>query len=212
MEQPRAVVDALARTLDGREQAAATRRRDRARDRYVVAHGAMRALLGEVLDQSPSRITIDRRCAHCADPDHGKPVVVGAPSFSLSHSGTVGLLALSRPRVGIDVEIVRPRVHLDRLARRVFDETEYAQWAARPDVERLPAFLRAWTAKEAYLKAVGLGLKRPMRTVPVAREGWTVESFIPVPDAVASIAVEDGRTLDLEVATWTPGASVSLSA
>jgi 4'-phosphopantetheinyl transferase len=212
MDQPEPVVDALACTLDGREQATAARRRGAARDRYVVAHGAMRSILGSVLDESPRRLSFDRRCSHCGDPDHGKPVIAGAPSFSLSHSGGVGVLAVAPARIGVDVEVARPRVHLERLARRVLDEPAHARWATVPEAERLTAFLAAWTAKEAYLKAVGLGLVRPLRSVPLEPDGWTVASFGPVPDAVASVAIEGRSSVRLDVATWAPDAGITLSA
>jgi 4'-phosphopantetheinyl transferase len=212
MDQPREVVEALASTLDDREQAAATQRRRGTRDRYVVAHGATRAILGAALGEAPHDIAFGRRCVHCGDPDHGKPVVDGAPSFSLSHSGAVGVLALSPANVGVDVETVRPRARLDRLARRVLDDAAFAEWGTQPDAERLTAFLRAWTAKEAYLKAVGLGLVRPLRTVRVVRDGWAIESFVPGRDAVASVAVETAGAVRVDVATWAPDAGVSLSA
>src|SRR5262249_56603574 len=97
-----------------------------------------------------------RVCAHCGDPEHGKPFVVDAPdvSFSVSHSGSMGLFALGRgARVGADVECVQPRPYLDRLAARTFTPDELAAWRQVDDAQQLECFLAAWTAKEAQVKA-----------------------------------------------------------
>lgn len=77
--------------------------------------------------------------------------------WSLSHTslGNLGLVAaaVSRSPVGVDAEAVgtpRPEVAEQALSaaeRRLFGSTDDAQ-----------AFTRAWTAKEAVLKKLGLGL------------------------------------------------------
>jgi 4'-phosphopantetheinyl transferase len=207
LTQPQAVVDALATTLDDGERGhAAARTRADALRRYVVAHGAVRHVLGEMLDVAPPALRFDRRCRHCGHPAHGKPSVAGGPAFSLSHSGDVAVLAVSDVgEVGIDVEVRRARTRLDRLAARVLSDAELAQWAATPCSERLEHFLRAWTAKEAYLKALGLGLVRPLREVPVDPGGWTVHSYAPVPGALAAVAAEGAHRAFSSVATWASG-------
>lgn len=72
--------------------------------------------------------------------------------FSLSHSGNVVAVAVSRDRVGVDVERVSDR-DTDRLAQRVFTAEEAAQYAALPEAEKVRFFFRAWTMKEALFKA-----------------------------------------------------------
>ena len=83
--------------------------------------------------------------------------------------------------VGVDVETRRNRRHLDRLAARSMTPAEHERWQREPEPERLDAFLRLWTAKEAYLKATGHGLVRPMRSVTAAPPGWTVAGAGPSP-------------------------------
>ena len=145
---------------------------------------------------------ISRRCAHCGHATHGRPTVTGAAavSFSLSHSGAFGLLAVAagRVRVGVDVEEVRPRRHLDALAARVLNDEEHAAWLAIDDPDdRLRAFLGEWTRKEAYVKALGTGLATPLRDVPAQVEGWRTGALDLGPDRVAALALD---RVDLEVA------------
>lgn len=93
----------------------------------------------------------------------GKPCLVGGElDFNLSHSGAVGLLALARGcALGVDVERPRALRRRDALLRRCFDVAERL-WLEAAD-DRL--LLRAWTVKEALLKAHGRGIAYGMRRV-----------------------------------------------
>ncbi|MGH8978135.1 MAG: 4'-phosphopantetheinyl transferase family protein, partial [Acidimicrobiia bacterium] len=159
LDQPEAVVAALAGHLDEFEQhVAAARRAGVRRDRYVVAHGAVREILGALTGDGPDAVAIDRRCAHCGDPAHGKPALPEHEGldFSLSHCRATAIVAVARAvSVGVDVEVVRARPHLERLAARMLSPAEHAEWLTGDPAARTIEFLRLWTAKEAYLKAVG---------------------------------------------------------
>jgi 4'-phosphopantetheinyl transferase len=125
----------------------------RDRDRYVAVHGLLRRLLGRYTGTSAETVRLARE-------RHGTPYVVGYPvRFNLSHSGAVALVAVARDRdVGVDVEAMRPERDVVGIARHFFSPAEAdAVVAAAPD-DRLAAFYRCWTRKEAYLKACGLGL------------------------------------------------------
>lgn len=133
--------------------------------------------------------------------EHGKPHFPGSFSrlgFNWSHSGDRALFAIGRGaegfEVGVDIERVRPRPRALELATRFFAPDETAFLAALPAEDRLHAFLRLWTVKEAVLKANGGGLSYGLHRVafalggdavtPVAFEGeiapateWCVESL-----------------------------------
>ena len=93
--------------------------------------------------------------------EHGKPFLPGGPAFSLSHSGSLAVLAVSGGDVGADAERVAPV--REPLLSRVLTEAE-RRWAAE-DPERRFAFL--WTRKEAALKYLGCGIARPLRALSV---------------------------------------------
>ncbi len=81
----------------------------------------------------------------------GKPVLtgVGAPWFSLSHSGRYVLCAVSDRPVGADVQ--EPR-KVSASVERFFHPAE-RRWLDEA-AERERAFFRLWARKEAWVKAV----------------------------------------------------------
>lgn len=86
----------------------------------------------------------------------GKPYIEGNPVyFSLSHSGTRGMFALSDGPVGVDLEILKKRERTGVLNR--FGERERAEIACERD------FLKHWTAREAYVKLFGLEIAKMWR-------------------------------------------------
>ena len=95
---------------------------------------------------------------------NGKPVFTDHPElcFSLSHSGTIAMAALSVHDLGCDIEKIK---EIDMaVAKRFFAPGEYAALLAQlSDGERKELFFRIWTLKESFLKATGQGFAFPMR-------------------------------------------------
>lgn len=124
---------------------------DRHRVDFVAGRAAMRLLLGAYFDATPATL-------HFSYGERGKPSLP-ALDFNLSHSGGLALLAVARSRaVGVDVEQVRPEVDTEGIARRFFSAVEVEALLGLPEPERVDAFFRCWTRKEAYIKACGEGL------------------------------------------------------
>ena len=61
-------------------------------------------------------------------------------------------------RIGVDLEFAREGREFTEIADRFFSQAESAELRALPPEARRAAFYRAWTRKEAYLKAWGTGL------------------------------------------------------
>jgi len=124
---------------------------------------AMRAVLGSYLAADPATLLFQ------AGP-HGKPALAGhALHFSFSRSGSRALVAVSRERpVGIDLERVKPRRAVERVARRRFAGDEAAALARLAEPGRTTAFHRCWTGKEAYAKGLGTGLSLGLGSFSVA--------------------------------------------
>lgn len=95
--------------------------------------------------------------------EHGKPAFTApnAPQFNLSHCSSSGqtavACALSRYPVGIDVQALH---RYDRKFRRILSEREQA-WVEEADSDA--RFTALWTRKEAYGKALGVGIGYEMR-------------------------------------------------
>ncbi len=113
-----------------------------------------------------------------ANEPSGAPYAVGADGtrlplpISISHRAGVGLCAVSLDPdrvVGADLELVEPRD--DALVRQFFDAEEAAAVAGAHGRARTFLVARTWSAKEAALKAVGLGLRLDTREVAVRAAG-----------------------------------------
>ncbi|WP_206323300.1 4'-phosphopantetheinyl transferase superfamily protein [Streptomyces sp. HNM0574] len=161
----------------GERERAAAFRREADRDRYLVAHTALRGELAARLGGSPRAVPLTRApCPGCGGP-HGRPSVAGdLLHFSLSHAGDLVLLAFADAPVGADVEALpAPGVVADVGAS--LHPRERAELAALPERERPAAFTRCWTRKEAFLKGLGTGLA----TDPAADYVSTLERPAPLP-------------------------------
>ncbi|MCT2547263.1 4'-phosphopantetheinyl transferase superfamily protein [Streptomyces atratus] len=135
--------------------------------------GARRAVAG-LLGVEPGEVGFGRRiCPGCGDPEHGPPAVLEPPvplAVSLSRTAGAGALAVRAGNwVGVDVEALRP-VEPAGLAEVVLTASEGAHvLGLPPGPARDAAFHRAWTRKEAVVKAVGLGLLgMPLNTLDVS--------------------------------------------
>lgn len=119
------------------------------------------------------------------------PPLQGFSVSTASREGWVAL-ALAGSPVGVDVE----RIGLaQEPAWNVLSPAEQAELRRRPMGDQWPAFLTLWTAKEAYLKAVGLGLSREPRTIEVTVRGSSLairEGDRPAGTAAAAWAVMEG--------------------
>lgn len=155
--------DCLARCaqwLDDVERGRAARLvREGDRQQYVLAHGGLRAVLSRYLGVSPDVVALDRSAA-------GKPFVTAksedrsAITFNMSHAHGRALIAVSNAQeVGVDLEFVRSDIEAEKLSRRYFADTEHAAIMRLPQEQRAPRFFRYWVAKEAALKAQGIGLQ-----------------------------------------------------
>jgi 4'-phosphopantetheinyl transferase len=137
------------------EQARAERfRLRRVRDQFIAARGRLRELLGHYLNLRPQEIPL-------LYADGGKPHLPAELPlhFNLSHTDGLAVFAIGRSRIGVDVERYRTIADADNLVSRFFARRECEEFQALPASERQAAFLRAWTRKEAVLKAIGRGVQ-----------------------------------------------------
>jgi len=145
-----------AELLSPDEQARAEQmRRPDIRRRWVSCRGTLRRLLGQYRGMPPARIRFRYG-------PYGKPELDAGPSdeslhFSLSHSQGLVVYAVAREPVGVDLECHR-WLPVEDLAGRFLSPYEAAEIGRRTGATQMALFITCWTRKEAYLKAVGLGL------------------------------------------------------
>ena len=138
--------------------------------RFAATRHVLRVLLGDQLGESPERLRLQTN-------SFGKPSLADDHPglslwFNVTHSHTVALLAISRQgEVGVDVEPLRPMPDALKLAERFFCPAEHQMLKGLEEAFQSEAFLRMWTAKEAFVKAIGEGLAHPIHEVEIALGG-----------------------------------------
>lgn len=166
------------------------------RRRNLVTRAAVRTILAGYLDCAPLDLVF-------GEGHNGKPWVAGI-EFNLSHTEGLALVAVASRRVGVDVELVRPRARWPEIARGNFTAVECA---AVTDIE---GFLRVWTRKEAFIKALGDGLQRPLDSFNVTVDGpaalldapaWAMVD-VPVPRGYLAALVVEGPAAPVRVRRW----------
>jgi 4'-phosphopantetheinyl transferase len=130
------------------------------RQQLVVSRALSRCVLGQLAD-------VDPRAWKFARNPFGKPVIA-APNmpeldFNLSHTRGLIVLAVTRGEpIGVDVEDAQRVTPVLDLARRFFAPAEVAALEATVADRQQEMFFRFWTLKEAFLKANGVGLSKPL--------------------------------------------------
>lgn len=196
----------LAETLsfDERQRAQAFRF-DVDRARFVARRGVLRALLGRYLRLESDQISFTYG-------EWGKPALAEPAEpirFNLTHSGGLALYAFAWERdIGVDLEAVKPLRDMARLVEQFFSPQEREAWQSLSAAGRVEGFYRCWTRKEAFLKALGVGLSRPtegfsvslcpneparllqVTWAPAEVDRWMLAGFEPYPGYFAAVAVE----------------------
>ena len=119
-------------------------------------------------------------------------------TFNLSHSGKWVLAIFAyRQAVGIDVQEMGEIPEYMEIAKNFFTEEETAEIQETESLER---FNQYWAAKEAYLKALGIGLNKGMDFFSVrknrviengkVKSGWKLYPIL-IKDYAAYAAVQE---------------------
>lgn len=90
--------------------------------------------------------------------DNGKPYLIGLPfHFSFSHCKGYAACAVDDQSIGIDIEIIHPRIA--KVAHKFLNEQEKAMIASLDEKDQLNQLAFLWAAKEAmYKKHEQLGI------------------------------------------------------
>ena len=211
------VIAAAAALLSNEERARRDAFRfDRDRREYTAAHALLRATLSEFGDAAPDAWRFDAGA-------HGKPAIAAGVSssplsFNLAHTlGLVACVVAKGAEVGLDVERVTRSTNWRGVAGRYFSALEVAQIEGVADSRRAARFFELWTLKEAFAKAIGVGLSQPLSatTFEIEPDGavsftppagilpavWQFALYTPSPDHRLAVAVGDAaaRRWDLHL-------------
>ena len=195
-------------TLSSEELQRAERFRfENLRHSYTRSRGSLRLLLAHYLGRPPNEIEL------ICQPK-GKPILRDSSriDFNASHSGQMAVYAFTVGcELGVDVEQLRKLDEPESIAARFFSTAEASELLSLTPEQRVPAFFRCWTRKEAYVKAIGDGLAIPLnrfqvtllpgvpaRFVQLASDmgtaaDWTLDHLEIAPGYLGALAYRDSR-------------------
>jgi phosphopantetheine--protein transferase-like protein len=104
--------------------------------------------------------------------DNGKPYLIGLPfHFSFSHCKGYAACAVDEKPVGIDIEIIHPRIA--KVAHKFLNENEKAMIAGLDEKVQLNQLAFLWAAKEAMYKKheqLGIDFAKDFNILELAKE------------------------------------------
>ena len=142
------------------------------------------------LDVPPEAVVIERATGRA--PAVARPRGTGL-HLSTSSRGPFRALAAAGSRIGVDVELA----DAGEIPWNVLHPDEVSWLARENDAARAQSFARLWSVKEAYLKALGIGLAREPASFAVRCIGADAAA---VDDSSAPLASVDVRTVWRETA------------
>ena len=178
------------------------------RERFIVGRGCLRQILGRYLHRQPQDIKFSYGA-------YGKPLVEGI-SFNFSHTKKYALCGITRDgaiALGVDIETKDRSTNVLGLAQRFFHGAEYNYLEQAPKAKRQDIFIKLWTAKEAFLKAQGVGLQGGLDQFQVTlephpqilcpnQEDWSLTIFSLDKNHCGAIAVNDPHCVYVDRGIW----------
>ena len=151
--------------LDEEERHRASRfHLDHDRVRFVLGRASLRCLLARYTDSDPAVIRFKQN-------QYGKPFLqypASSVQFNVTHSGNHIFHAIAHgAEVGIDVEVIRDSAGLASIAS-YFSAGEQGWLSATESQAWNSAFFTLWVCKEAYIKALGRGLSKPLNSFEIS--------------------------------------------
>lgn len=188
---------------------------ERDRRDFVAAHALLRSVLSRHGELPPDHWQFELEAA-------GKPFLPDRSElqFNIAHTrGLVACVLSSAGPVGIDVESIENGRDIESIAESHFSQAEVIElMACEEGQHRQARFIELWTLKEAYLKALGAGLSRPLDEIEFhfagksdlyaivqdksADFGWRFSLFAPLDNYRLAVAVRTNANFAFRVRQW----------
>lgn len=174
---------------------------------YAFSRATLRCVLSQYIAIEPSTIKLNYTL-------YGKPFLDPSQNaqqlhFNVSHTHHCVVYAITKnDEVGVDVEYVKKNIDYAAIAKHFFSSQEYALINQAHPSEKCDIFYRIWTCKEAFIKALGLGLSYTLNDFDVGElsnnsakilrikndfeksKNWSLFCWTPMDGYVAALAVE----------------------
>ena len=190
----------------------------RVRHQYLVTRALVRTTLSRYAAVRPEDWVFE--LSEGGRPEIASPTATGL-RFNLSHTrGAAACLVTDGIDAGVDVENIERSLDVQGLADRRFAAAEASELEACPADGKQKHFFGLWTLKEAYLKACGHGITRPLRSVVFSlaggaglgarldspledrAENWQFGLFELTSSVLIAVALGRGAGADRRIVAW----------
>jgi 4'-phosphopantetheinyl transferase len=214
---------ALAASLSKEERIRAKKFRFRRhQNRFIARRGLLRAIVSQYLHIESDELVFEYN-------RYGKPEVAhqfnrSGIHFNLSHSDDMALFAVTFVGpVGIDIERIRPIKYKEEFLNRFSSPRERELFQNLDSRKKQRAFFYLWTRKEAFLKAIGVGItqllsqvevsfqsKEPVRFITISGDKkkilrWSIHNLFATKDFIAALAIKAKK---VRIRYWKVGSNL----
>ena len=122
--------------------------------KYIISHGILRCILSKYIHKHPKDLIFHTNA-------YGKPYTLEILNldFNISHSRNILIIGIARNAyVGVDVEFKDSNFVTASVLAQFLSESEKKQFTFLPEKTHIDVFYRAWVCKEAFIKALGVGM------------------------------------------------------
>ena len=143
------------------------------REEFLCSRGLLRMILSSYTGKTPNSLSIKTTSS-------GKPYLSGTEiQFNISHSKDKLICGISKENeIGVDIQEIYSISSLERIINNFFSPDEIEYLKSLPDKEPYQEhFFAIWTAKEAYLKAVGDGFQESFTRLSIIPESAALLKF-----------------------------------
>ncbi len=176
------------------------------RKRFYTCYSKLRNILGKYLNINSQDIQFEKN-------NYGKPFVNTSQNphnlqFNISHSKHHLLFGfcLNTP-IGVDIEETDRSLNVNELAKQILSDDELTIFSQLSEPDKIIGFFNAWTRKEAFIKAIGMGMHFPLKNFSVVfspnqaeqlldiqdkryqKEEWALKHFNITETAIAAVAI-----------------------
>ncbi len=178
------------------------------RNRFIIYRSILKLVLGAYTKLNVKNIYLDYDF-------NKKPYLASHPwlHFNLSHSEDFAAIAVSRRKVGLDIEYMSKDFNFTSLLPDVFDDNETT--IIQRSIDKKNTFYTLWTRKEAFVKALGKGIDEDFKFIPCLdgeysvdfsliknSQDWQVRSFDLADDYLGAIALEGLATISKNISMY----------
>ena len=183
-------------------------------ENFTINRGFLRFILAKYLGIKSNQIEL-------AYNHKGKPFLASSHQskikFNLSHKNQYTIYGISDHDLGLDLEEIKHDIKAEDIAKRFFTNEEYREICQLREESKREYFFQLWTAKEAYLKAIGEGLSGGLNSINLHKstdeqiwalkianlssaenQMWQIMTFAVMNNYLASLAIKTENNLNIK--------------